>query len=60
MKCPKDKAPCLHAPCTESQGIKCCCECPEIMHCTTACFKVGRPKCAVDCPAFERWVERGD
>lgn len=38
-KCVKDSAPCLHAPCVEAQGVRCCAECPMMDACSTACFK---------------------
>ena len=38
-KCVKDGAPCLHAPCVDAQGVRCCAECPMRDACTTACFK---------------------
>lgn len=41
-KCDKDKTPCLHAPCTESQGVKCCADCENVKNCTTECFKVAQ------------------
>lgn len=38
-QCEEDKSPCLHAPCLEAQGAKCCRECQVVDGCTTACFK---------------------
>lgn len=39
MKQCEDKTPCLHAVCTETQGVKCCKECEFVGECKTACFK---------------------
>lgn len=36
-KCAKDGSPCLHAPCCEAQGVRCCKECGA--ECATRCFK---------------------
>lgn len=38
-QCERDRTPCLHAPCCDAQGVKCCGECPDAKSCTTACFK---------------------
>ena len=40
-QCDKDKAPCLHEPCLESQGIKCCKDCDFGDTCASKCFKVS-------------------
>lgn len=37
--CDKDGTPCLHEPCLESQGIKCCEDCDFGDTCASKCFK---------------------
>ena len=39
-KCDKDNTPCLHAPCLEVEGCKCCKECQYVGKCASSCFKV--------------------
>ena len=39
-KCDKDNTPCLHAPCLEVEGVKCCKECQYAGICASSCFKV--------------------
>lgn len=39
--CDKDRTPCLHEPCLESQGLKCCAECQTKDKCASKCFKVS-------------------
>ena len=39
MKCKDGSAPCLHAPCIEAQGVRCCSECQAKEACSMACFR---------------------
>ena len=38
--CDKDRTPCLHEPCLESNGIGCCKDCDFGDTCASKCFKV--------------------
>lgn len=40
-KCDKDRTPCLHEPCLESNGIGCCKDCDFGDTCASRCFKVS-------------------
>lgn len=37
--CDKDRTPCLHEPCLESNGIGCCKDCDFGDTCASKCFK---------------------